>query len=592
MKSARFFSLVFLILIFAFSTLSYGDVPQMISYQGKITTAAGALVDTTVGMRFTIYDDSTGFNSLWDEFQDSVKVEKGCFSVLLGSVDSIPISVFDGSVRYLQIKVGDDDPMTSRKPIVSTAYAFRAATVQPGGIDCSDCDDRFVNVQGPDSVFVDSGTAFLGTADGSSTWPGIAIGIRGYASSTSTGHVYGGFFTTSSSGTGMHCGIWSEALGSSSATTFGACTKAENTSTGPAVGLACQAENMSTGEAIAGNFFAFASGSGVHYGVVGASEGSASASTYGSKGWASNISSGDVYGGYFSTTDRGTGDHTGVYAGALGSSSSPTYGSMGYADNTSDGQAYGGHFTTGASGTGIHTAVFGDGSGNSSSSVIGVHGFAQNPSTGNVYAGYFRASSTGTGIKYGVYAQADTGVGYAGYFAGDVKITDSLVVLGSKSAAVKVDNGEYRLLYCVESTENWFEDFGEAHLINGKAVVNIEALFSQTVNTGLTYHVFLTPGGECSGLYVTNKKPYSFEVRELNSGNSSITFSYRIVAKRKGFESLRLAKMGGPTPEEVAAQQAKFQVEMEKERERIKLQREKVEQERVSLHQQNEPEMR
>ena len=45
MKSARFASLAFLILIFAFSSLIFAAVPQMINYQGKITTPGGALVD-------------------------------------------------------------------------------------------------------------------------------------------------------------------------------------------------------------------------------------------------------------------------------------------------------------------------------------------------------------------------------------------------------------------------------------------------------------------------------------------------------------------------------------------------------------------
>jgi hypothetical protein len=135
MKPARFFSLVFLILIFAFSTFSYAVVPQMINYQGKITTPAGALVDTTVQMIFTIYDDSTTGNNLWADTVSSVVVQKGIFSVLLGSGNPIPDSVFDGNVRYLGIKVGGDPEMTPRKVIASVAYALHSAFADstPGG---------------------------------------------------------------------------------------------------------------------------------------------------------------------------------------------------------------------------------------------------------------------------------------------------------------------------------------------------------------------------------------------------------------------------------------------------------------------------
>jgi hypothetical protein len=54
------------------------------------------------------------------------------------------------------------------------------------------------------------------------------------------------------------------------------------------------------------------------------------------------------------------------------------------------------------------------------------------------------------------------------------------------------------------------------------------------------YHVFLTPAGECEGLFVTNRTANSFEVREMKSGQSNVAFDYRIVVHRKGFESSRL----------------------------------------------------
>lgn len=126
MKLIRILLLAGLTLIFAFSSLAYADVPQMINYQGKITTPTGALVDTTIGMTFTIYDDSTGGNVLWTETQPSIAVEKGIFSVLLGSVNSIPDSVFDGNVRYLGVNVGADPEMTPRKQIVSVGYAYKS----------------------------------------------------------------------------------------------------------------------------------------------------------------------------------------------------------------------------------------------------------------------------------------------------------------------------------------------------------------------------------------------------------------------------------------------------------------------------------
>jgi hypothetical protein len=51
----------------------------------------------------------------------------------------------------------------------------------------------------------------------------------------------------------------------------------------------------------------------------------------------------------------------------------------------------------------------------------------------------------------------------------------------------------------------------------------------------------LTPKGDCKGLYVSNESADSFEVHELGGGTSSVAFDYRIVAKRNGYENVRLA---------------------------------------------------
>ena len=99
--------------------------------------------------------------------------------------------------------------------------------------------------------------------------------------------------------------------------------------------------------------------------------------------------------------------------------------------------------------------------------------------------------------------------------------------------------------YSVQSAENWFEDAGTAQLVNGTGHVDLESVFGQTVNTSVEYHVFLTPDGDCKGLYVSAKTGSGFEVRELGGGASSIAFEYRIMAKRAGYENVRLKNVTG-----------------------------------------------
>ena len=45
------------------------------------------------------------------------------------------------------------------------------------------------------------------------------------------------------------------------------------------------------------------------------------------------------------------------------------------------------------------------------------------------------------------------------------------------------------------------------------AVINLEPEFAQTVNTEQNYHVYLTPNGDCKGLYISRKTPTSSRFR-------------------------------------------------------------------------------
>jgi len=123
----------------------------------------------------------------------------------------------------------------------------------------------------------------------------------------------------------------------------------------------------------------------------------------------------------------------------------------------------------------------------------------------------------------------------------DVDPAGNLNCTGAKHAVVPIDGGQRKVaLAAIESPKNWFEDLGSAQLSAGSATVTLEPDFAQTVNTGMEYHVFLTPNGDCKGLYVSQTTAGSFEVHELGGGSSNVSFDYRIVALRKNFENIRL----------------------------------------------------
>jgi hypothetical protein len=196
---------------------------------------------------------------------------------------------------------------------------------------------------------------------------------------------------------------------------------------------------------------------------------------------------------------------------------------------TPDRVGEGGQATVGVMGSGTYAGVWGFSEGH------GVEGTAEGGGTG-VYGN----SQKGAGVM-GDCADKS---GHAGAFFGHVLITGDLTVQGAKSAAVPFPDKTIRRLYAVESPESWFEDFGEAKLVNGKADVRIDARFAAVVRG--PYHVFITPYGKSNGLYVSNRTRTSFSVREHGNGRSVLAFSYRIAAKRKDIDGARFARVTIP----------------------------------------------
>ena len=161
--------------------------------------------------------------------------------------------------------------------------------------------------------------------------------------------------------------------------------------------------------------------------------------------------------------------------------------------------------------------------------------------------GVIGTSKTSVGVigfsnNIGVLGFTTTPGGLAGQFIGNLQVT------GTKAAVVPFPDGSHRALYCMESPDLWFEDFGTAKLKRGRALVQLDADFGKVIKAG-DYMVFLTPEGDCRGLYVRRKSATSFQVVEQMGGTSNIAFSYRIVGRRKDIrEHRRFAKIDTPLP--------------------------------------------
>ncbi len=237
----------------------------------------------------------------------------------------------------------------------------------------------------------------------------------------------------------------------------------------------------------------------------------------------------------------------GVYGYATSSSATTSYGVYGQSSASAGYGVYG--FADGAAATGVlgqaqGTSNLGHGSGSVSGASNGhasVFGFS------NKQGGIAVRGSIDPAVRVAPYT-------FAGVFDGTVVVSGSLFIGGNKSAYVKHPDGSHRALYCVESPESWFEDFGEGTLVNGKANVALDRDFAALVDTG-RLHVFPVAHDE-HHLHVAQRTASGFTVAATPSaaahaagkkaGDLGGTFSYRVVARRKDIKGERLAKVELP----------------------------------------------
>ncbi len=248
---------------------------------------------------------------------------------------------------------------------------------------------------------------------------------------------------------------------------------------------------------------------------------------------------------------------SGATVGVRGDSQSPAgTGVAGYA-NAATGSTYGVYGET-VSRSDWTVAVWGNARGQSGVTT-GVWGTTNSSTNGS--RGVMGMASATAGETYGVVGENASPSGWAAAFnssgngvwigtakgrealgvnLGDVVVDEgNLVVGGTKSAVVNTQDGS-RLLYTEESTEVWFTDYGFGKLVSGTAQVAIDPIFAQTVNLAEPYHVFVQVYGDAD-VYVTDRTATGFEVH-LRGGDPKTEFSYRVVAKRLGFEGQRLER--------------------------------------------------
>ncbi|MCU0613277.1 MAG: hypothetical protein MUE60_16015, partial [Candidatus Eisenbacteria bacterium] len=266
---------------------------------------------------------------------------------------------------------------------------------------------------------------------------------------------------------------------------------------------------------------------------------------------------GETYGGYFTcSSSSGTGvrgvasNTTGATCGGYFESASPVgIGVRGVISSTVgvNWGVYGESFSTqGRAVFGLASATAGETYGgygeNHSPDGVGVYGY--NTSTSGQTEALFGVveSTEGRGVvgwaqatigaTRGVYGRCDSPSGYGVYYQGGINGT------GLIRTVVRTSQGPTGL-DVVTAAGSWVEDFGEGRLESGRAHIELDPVFLETVtiDTANLMKVFVQLEDEESPCLRIRRGFTGFDVE---SGTSDSAFWYRVVAKRKGFEAKRL----------------------------------------------------
>lgn len=123
-----------------------------------------------------------------------------------------------------------------------------------------------------------------------------------------------------------------------------------------------------------------------------------------------------------------------------------------------------------------------------------------------------------------------------GYFLNDVTVLHDFAVNGTKSRNVDTANYQDRLLYCYETPTPLFGDIGEAQLdSDGICYVDIDDIFSETIELRQEYQVFLQKEGE-GDCWVAEKQKRYFVIQ----GTPNLKVAWELKAKQRDYDMIRL----------------------------------------------------
>ncbi|QIW50795.1 phage tail spike protein [Pseudolactococcus raffinolactis] len=144
-------------------------------------------------------------------------------------------------------------------------------------------------------------------------------------------------------------------------------------------------------------------------------------------------------------------------------------------------------------------------------------------------------------VGYSLFGNDKIGISGNTGVTGNLSVMGNLSVTGSKNA-VHVTRDGLRATPAYETAESYLGDIGGNYTReNCEVWVDIEKLFSDTVNTDVAYHVFLQSYDDAR-FWVAEFKSDKFLIK---SDKPMARFAWEIKAKRRGYESDRLVIQEG-----------------------------------------------
>jgi hypothetical protein len=557
------------------------------TYQGVLTNSNDNPINGSCDFRFSLYNaESSGVQVGTTLDRPYVALSKGSFTVVLDFGNT----AFTGEACWLEVTVrcpagsGPYTTLSPRQALTPSPYAAFAQSVGPHshwgdtwngngvGLTINSVDDVGLDASGVNvgilshsengnglvswtnatSGFTTAVTGWVGSPDGigvrgiADATNGYTQGVQGHVQSTHGAGVTGEAVATTGDTIGVlgvvaspeGRGVWGHAT-----STYGFSNGVTGEVASPdgrgVWGIATAATGNTigvTGEVNSPN------GTGIR-GLANATIGPANG----------------VYGESYSLEGFGISGRA-PYIGVSGeatATSGHTYGVLGWSNST-EGRGVEGYVTT-TSGTtygviGYTTSPDGRGvrglANSTNGGSIGVMGEVMSPDGWGVW-GLSNSTTGGIGVwgqtggpdGIGVYGQASSvASNWAVFGYGNIGATGTISELQSGKKY------GWMHLYAMVSPEVLFEDVGTAQLVEGISVVTIDSKFAETVNLNVPYQVFLTPRGDC-GLFLAETTPTNFTVRALGGAKCSLAFDYRMIAKRLGYEDVRMAPAADPNQE-------------------------------------------